>query len=147
MIKAAHYTETVEALKSDPVIIAMASELPADWKLLCTKGNPDGSLEPTYSFMTGTLNEYVKRSGKGVRETHIGGPAEAIIAVRLEGVRREDVEKAIDRRDERRAIYRSEVERIDAIDRLADKLLHSSEYADTPATEVWDIARDRIDAR
>ena len=52
----------------------------------------------------------------------------------------------LDRRDVRRARYRDEVERIDAIDQLADRLLNDRRYDDTPATEVWDIARERIDA-
>ena len=54
---------------------------------------------------------------------------------------------AIDRRDIRRARRQGEIDRIDAIDQLADRLLRDSKYADTPATEVWDIAATMIDKR
>jgi hypothetical protein len=52
---------------------------------------------------------------------------------------------AIERRDVRRRIYRNEVDRLDAIDQLADRLLIKPEYENTPAVEVWEIAAERID--
>lgn len=53
--------------------------------------------------------------------------------------------EAIERRDVRRARRQNEIERIEAIDRLADRLLAMPKYDDTPATEVWDAARDIVD--
>jgi len=38
-----------------------------------------------------------------------------------------------------------EVERIERIDRLADRMLLMERYADMPATEVWDLAAERVD--
>ena len=39
----------------------------------------------------------------------------------------------------------SDLDRIDAIDALADRLLQRAEFDHLPATEVWDIAAERVD--
>jgi hypothetical protein len=54
---------------------------------------------------------------------------------------------AIERRDVRRKRRMDEIERIEAIDRLADRMLDNPKNDAIPATEVWDMARDFIDCR
>jgi len=39
-----------------------------------------------------------------------------------------------------------EIDRIDKIDARADQLLKQARYDGVPATEVWDIAAEQIDA-
>ena len=39
-----------------------------------------------------------------------------------------------------------EVERMERIDELADRMLLMAKYEDMPATEVWDLAAEKIDA-
>jgi hypothetical protein len=68
MLRAAHYDETVEALIADPIIIAMAAEIPADF---------DGRLN---DLMVAALHGYTERGGQV--NCHIGGPIEAIAILR-----------------------------------------------------------------
>lgn len=77
-IEAEKYRETRAALAEDPIIQALATELPPDWRLQFTHGGTDD--QPNYNFMCRALDEYKRRGG--TIKTHIGGPAEAVIAVR-----------------------------------------------------------------
>lgn len=72
------YRKTREALMADPIIRVMAQELPADWRLRFTYGGTAD--RPNYNFMAAALETYKERGG--TINTHIGGPAEAIIALR-----------------------------------------------------------------
>jgi hypothetical protein len=72
VIEAEHYREEEETLKADPIILALAAELPADF--------PVAELE-AWSFISGASEEYQKRGGQDARS--IGGPARAIRALKL----------------------------------------------------------------
>jgi hypothetical protein len=61
------YHDEADALLHDPVIVAMAAEV------------PDGTDVDAWSFTTAALREYQKRGGTA--STHIGGPAAAIKAL------------------------------------------------------------------
>lgn len=76
-IEAAHYGETRRALMADPIIVAMAEELEGlPWhKDLCHEDRTT----PRFEFMMGALDEYKRRGG--TIGSHIGGPAEAILAL------------------------------------------------------------------
>lgn len=63
-IVADYYRIAVQNLVNDPILGAMAREI------------PDGFDLETHEFMMGALREYRTRGGEV--ETHIGGPAEAI---------------------------------------------------------------------
>lgn len=67
-IQAAHYGETVEALKADPIIIQMAIEIEP-------LNLPAEELR-SWNFIQRALDIYKERGGQ--IGTHIGGPAEAI---------------------------------------------------------------------
>lgn len=54
-------------------------------------------------------------------------------------------DRAIDRRDIRRMRRLEEIERIERIDMLADRMLNDPQYDGTPATDVWDLAAERVD--
>jgi hypothetical protein len=74
-IEASHYGETRKALAADPIIRAMA-----DGVRHMTRpelAHEDGT--PLYEFMSRASDEYHNRGGK--IQTHIGGPAEAILIV------------------------------------------------------------------
>jgi hypothetical protein len=75
-IEAAHYQETRDALAKDPIIQAMATEL-SNLDLVAEATHESGN--PRYEFMLGALREYKRRGG--TIQTHIGGPAEAILAI------------------------------------------------------------------
>lgn len=66
VIRAAHYTETVEKLKADPIIIGMAASLPTD-------------VEMNFAFTLAANAEYAARGGK--IQAHIGGVKEALAAL------------------------------------------------------------------
>jgi hypothetical protein len=70
-----HYGETRRALMADPIIRDMAEGVRhmATWDL----AHADGA--PRFEFMNGALREYKRRGG--TIPTHIGGPAEAILAL------------------------------------------------------------------
>jgi len=68
VIKAEHYAETVKKLKADPIIQEMAASVPDKFDVT------------SWDFMIRSLEEYQKRGG--TIETHIGGPAEAIEALK-----------------------------------------------------------------
>jgi hypothetical protein len=72
VIRAAHYDDTVEKLKADPIIVQMAHEM--DGYSLDELEWPSG---PRHEFMMATLHEYKSRGGE--IGSHIGGPAEAIL--------------------------------------------------------------------
>lgn len=72
VIEAEHYREEEERLKADPLILALAAELPADF--------PVAELE-SWSFISGAGQEYRNRGGRAARS--IGGPARAIRALKL----------------------------------------------------------------
>lgn len=63
-IEATHYEETRKALMVDPIIVAMAAEIPDDVDLTQS------------ALMNAALREYNARGGTVA--THIGGPIEAI---------------------------------------------------------------------
>lgn len=72
-IQANHYGKTVKALKADPIIIGMVegvSNVPMD-----QLQHEDGT--PRHNLMMRALDEYHRQNGK--IDTHIGGPAEAIL--------------------------------------------------------------------
>lgn len=73
VIEAEHYREEEKALKADPIILALADELPADF--------PVAELE-SWAFISGAGQEYHQRGGQAARS--IGGPARAIRALKLE---------------------------------------------------------------
>lgn len=66
MIRAAHYGETVEALKADPIIQSMVVMLPDD-------------VEMDFGFTLAANAEYARRGGKV--QAHIGGVKEALAAL------------------------------------------------------------------
>ena len=68
VIRAKHYDDTVQALIKDPIITAMASVIPDCVDL------EDGNV------MQAALGEYRRRGGK--ISSHIGGPIEAIRAIK-----------------------------------------------------------------
>lgn len=76
VIEASHYQRVRDALAKDPVIVKMAEEVG-------TINDPEGMTHdgghPRYSFMLWSLREY--RARGGTIESHIGGPAEAILAL------------------------------------------------------------------
>ena len=76
VIKAGHYAATVNQLKADPIIKQMAEVIPAE--ALGQLTNEAG--EPIWNFMQAANQEYANRGGE--IEAHIGGVAEAIIALR-----------------------------------------------------------------
>lgn len=88
MIESNEYGETRKALKEDPIIQNMAAEIQRCMNLNAAlaafthNGTQRGTNEgdgPTFNFMTRALDEYAKRGGNV--GTHIGGPAEAILAI------------------------------------------------------------------
>lgn len=87
------YKKSIERLKADPVIIAMADELmeAGDFSIdsLSRYEQPSGT--PRMAFMTLAMNEYHDRGGK--IPTHIGGPARAVLAVIKEKVDAKDKEE------------------------------------------------------
>lgn len=76
-IESDKYRTTREALAKDPIIQAMAADMPA--AMLPKVINRHGS--PTWAFMQTCLDEYHNRGGK--IDTHIGGPAEVIVKLVL----------------------------------------------------------------
>jgi hypothetical protein len=90
-IEAEHYQKTRDALKKDPVILAMVAEIQRDMNYNSfmamfthngTRRRTDEGDGPTFDFMGRALDEYKKRGG--TIGSHIGGPAEAIIALMQE---------------------------------------------------------------
>ena len=78
-IRAAHYGETEERLTKDPIVIAMASDLP--WNELKERFTHESG-EPTFDFMMRANQTYRDRGGKD--GGHIGAIATAIIMI-IEG--------------------------------------------------------------
>lgn len=66
MIRAAHYDQTVAALKADPIIQGMAVSLPSDVVM-------------DFGFTLAANAEYARRGGK--ISAHIGGVKEALAAI------------------------------------------------------------------
>ena len=77
VIRAKHYREAVDALKKDPIIIAMAKQTSGKSLVESRMVGSDGT--PSGRYMVNILNAYVDYGGRV--ETHIGGPAEAIWAL------------------------------------------------------------------
>jgi hypothetical protein len=70
--------EVEAALQADPIILAMAEELSNDPKLgLAELTREDG--HPNHMFMVAALREYYVSGGS--IKTHLGGPANAILAL------------------------------------------------------------------
>lgn len=67
MLEATHYTEEVERLMADNIIVALASELPTDLPL------------DSYEFMCACRDEYHRRGG--TQADSIGGPSRAVAAL------------------------------------------------------------------
>lgn len=76
-----HYRETEEALRRDPAILGMVADLGEmqDEDALRAAGMIHPAGHPTHQFMMAALHEYQDRGGS--IPTHIGGPANAIIAL------------------------------------------------------------------
>lgn len=74
-IEAAHYGETRKALAADPIIKDMAEGV--RHITLDELVHPGGGAR--HEFMMAALREYQGRGGE--IGTHIGGPAEAILAI------------------------------------------------------------------
>lgn len=72
-MRAAHYDLTVSKLVEDPIILAMARELPREIVDEFRKLTRD---ELPWDFMCRALDTYKARGG--TIPTHIGGPAEAV---------------------------------------------------------------------
>jgi hypothetical protein len=67
------YERTHQALMKDPIIIAMADEIPKGHEV----ANGDSvSADLNWQFIRAALDTYHRRGGK--IETHIGGPSTAI---------------------------------------------------------------------
>lgn len=85
VIEANHYRETRERLAADPVIQAMAAELPESMARQLVADQAEHGGVPTYELMIASLREYNDRcAAEGEHRavpTHIGGPAEAILIV------------------------------------------------------------------
>lgn len=73
--EAAHYGREVAKLKKDPIVKAMAKELPKNFKMTYRNSN-----EPTGDFTMMAMLEYSRRGGKNSQS--IGGVARAIVALR-----------------------------------------------------------------
>lgn len=78
-IEAEHYGETRKALMADPIIRDMAEGVRDTLLKDIAWTNLAGQLEPKHEFMMAALREYGRRGGE--IGTHIGGPAEAILAL------------------------------------------------------------------
>lgn len=87
-IEANHYRETRAKLVADPIIQAMAAEIQqrvtleealAYFTHNGTRRGTDEGDGPTHRFMGQALDEYKKRGG--TVDTHIGGPAEAVLII------------------------------------------------------------------
>ncbi|WP_433242593.1 hypothetical protein [Actinomadura nitritigenes] len=76
VIRSADYDETVTKLMADPIIRDMAKGL-ANEKLADLQHDETGT--PRHGFMMPALDEYKRRGGK--IESHIGGPAEALLRI------------------------------------------------------------------
>lgn len=76
-IEARHYSETRERLAQDPIVRAMAAGLPVS--LLEDGSITHESGTPRFGFMQAANAEYRARGGQD--GGHIGGVAEAVIAV------------------------------------------------------------------
>lgn len=75
-IRAAHYGETEERLTHDPIVIAMASEIPE--AMVTVENNMiHESGQPTSGFMNTCNAEYRRRGGTD--GGHIGAVAHAIL--------------------------------------------------------------------
>ena len=77
VLRSADYDEAVESLAANPVVIAMAAEVPDDAEAECF--HETGS--PRFDFMKGALDEFHRRA-PGVDAHHIGGVAEAIAKIK-----------------------------------------------------------------
>jgi hypothetical protein len=75
VIESEDYGKTRALLKRDPIIKAMANEITLTGGPVDAFAHESGT--PKFPFMKSALDEYHKRGGKV--ETHIGGPAEAIL--------------------------------------------------------------------
>jgi hypothetical protein len=82
-IEAAHYAETRQSLMQDPIIIQMAQEIREDPDMDLDTLLHAESGEPHWGFMNAARHNYRKRGGEV--ESHIGGPAEAIVALLRDG--------------------------------------------------------------
>jgi hypothetical protein len=74
-IEAESYQATREALMADPIIQAMADVVPP----LAVAGLSDDDGEPTWGFIRKAMDTYARLGG--TVETHIGGPAEAVLMI------------------------------------------------------------------
>lgn len=74
-IEAEHYGETRARLVADPIIQQMAHEL----RDMDVAELVHASGTPRHEFMMAALREWQTRGGDG--NTHIGGPAEAILEI------------------------------------------------------------------
>jgi len=75
-IKAAHYGETEARLRKDPIVIALASEIP--WNELNDRFL-DSNSEPNFDFMMRANEAYRARGGED--GGHIGAIAAAIVSL------------------------------------------------------------------
>jgi hypothetical protein len=76
VIEADHYRREVVALENDPIIRAMAEEMPEGLNTPDIT-HDDGS--PNFNFMMAASHEYNARGG--TQASSIGGPAKAILRV------------------------------------------------------------------
>lgn len=80
-IEAEHYQATRDALKADPIIGRLVAELRIPMRAGALKFSDieHGEGGPRHDFMMASLREYQDRGGQV--GGHIGGPAEAILAL------------------------------------------------------------------
>jgi hypothetical protein len=78
-IEASHYGETRRALMADPHIRQMAEEIQATGGVNDEVCHKDGSAR--YWFMMACVDTYRLRAGEATLDFHLGGPAEAVLAL------------------------------------------------------------------
>lgn len=85
-IEGPEYQKTRDALKDDPIIQAMATEMTVAWETnrfeFVHPAKVNERFQPRWEFMSGCGREYHRRGGE--LGHHIGGPAEAIIEILTE---------------------------------------------------------------
>ena len=77
-IRAAHYSETEQALTQDPIVRQLASQLP--WNELKERFTHDNGA-PNFDFMMRANEAYHERGGEFDGPLHIGAIATAIIMI------------------------------------------------------------------
>lgn len=75
-LEAAHYQEARDRLAADPIVVAMANQIPDE--VLAELTHADGTV--THDFMSNSNDEYARRGGRDF--AHLGAVAEAIVQIK-----------------------------------------------------------------